>query len=296
MSTEKKILNKLPAPTFGWLGVNSAQREYKAAELTQTLVSRGAEPLMIDVEDSCIYEIESQTEQFIIMFVSGADDKAVSVRIKGESGSHTKLVQVFEKGAQTVSDVMAELSDGAELELVQFYAGGADTVSEIRAELCGYSAKLTADIGYLLDGEDKLDLNLIADHFGRKSLSEINVRGIMDGESQKIFKGTIDFKNGASGAKGSENEEVLLMNESVRNRSVPLILCAEEDVEGSHGASIGRINEEHIFYMQSRGISEEKIYELMARAKTEQIIKRIGDSVTAQRIYEALGRGDEDDE
>ncbi len=294
--TEKRILNTLPAPTFGWLGVNSLEREVLVPEGVKELKAEGAEPLRIEVADSGLYEINTQAEQFIIMFISGDDKKTVSVKIQGAEGTHTKLVQVFEKGTQTVSSVSAELADSAELELVQLYLGGADTASEVKAELLGYSAKLTADIGYLLDNDDKLDINLIADHYGRKTLSEIRVRGVMDGTSQKTFKGTIDFKNGAIGAKGSENEEVLLMNESVRNRSVPLILCAEEDVEGSHGASIGRINEEHIFYMQSRGISEEKIYELMAKSKTEQIIKRIGDSDTAERINRALGRGDEDNE
>ena len=117
----------------------------------------------------------------------------------------------------------------------------------------------------------------------------------MDGRSEKVFRGTIDFIKGASGSKGAENEEVLLMNDSVRNKTVPLILCGEEDVEGSHGASIGRINEEYIFYMQSRGIPAEKIYEIMADARIEQIINRIGDEQTVARIRKALSGSEENE-
>ena len=80
------------------------------------------------------------------------------------------------------------------------------------------------------------------------------------------------------------------------NRTVPVILCAEEDVEGSHGATIGRIDEQHIYYMRSRGIPEEKICEMITRARLDRIIKKIGDKDAQERICGILGRGDEDDE
>ena len=119
------------------------------------------------------------------------------------------------------------------------------------------------------------------------------MRGVLGDEAEKVFRGTIDFKNGAVGAKGAENEEVLLMDEKVRNKTVPLILCAEEDVEGSHGASIGRIDEGQVFYMESRGIPREKIYELMARAKLAQVAAKIGHEATEQRIAGLIGGGEE---
>ena len=85
------------------------------------------------------------------------------------------------------------------------------------------------------------------------------------------------------------------MSDSAVNKTVPLILCAEEDVEGNHGASIGRIDEEQIFYMQSRGIPEDNILALAARSKLVQTIKKIGDEQTEQRIYERIGGGFEDE-
>ncbi|MBQ9542535.1 MAG: SufD family Fe-S cluster assembly protein [Ruminococcus sp.] len=104
----------------------------------------------------------------------------------------------------------------------------------------------------------------------------------------------MDFLNGSSGAKGAENEEVLLLDETVRNKTVPLILCAEEDVEGSHGASIGRIDETQIFYMQSRGIPVDKIYELTARSRIAQVVSKISDKDTADRVNAILTGGEED--
>ena len=64
----------------------------------------------------------------------------------------------------------------------------------------------------------------------------------------------------------SENEEVLLLSYDVVNKSIPIILCAEEDVEGEHGASIGQMSDDILYYMQSRGIPEDTAYEMMARS------------------------------
>ena len=107
----------------------------------------------------------------------------------------------------------------------------------------------------------------------------------MDGSSSKIFKGTIDFVNGSAGAVGAENEDVLLIGEKVVNKTVPLILCAEEDVEGSHGASIGRVDEANIFYMQSRGIDEEEAKRIMIKARLESVARMIPDDEIMQRVH-----------
>ena len=117
----------------------------------------------------------------------------------------------------------------------------------------------------------------------------------MNDSAQKTFKGTIDFVSGSAGASGAENEDVLLIGEKVVNKTVPLILCAEEDVEGSHGASIGRVDEEHIFYMQSRGLPQEKIVQLMAQSKIAQIVNTIADEQVRARINNKIGRGKDDE-
>ena len=78
-----------------------------------------------------------------------------------------------------------------------------------------------------------------------------------------------DFKNGCAGSKGNEMEEVLLLSPKAVNKSIPVILCDEEDVEGEHGSTIGRLSKEVLFYMQSRGISEAEAEKIMSRAKIQ---------------------------
>ena len=68
--------------------------------------------------------------------------------------------------------------------------------------------------------------------------------GVLQGGAKKIYRGTIDFKNGSAGAVGDEKETVLLLSDDVVNQTIPLILCSEEDVQGNHGASIGKLDDE----------------------------------------------------
>lgn len=267
-------LNILPVPTFASSGVNFVRRETGEFSLTK-----------IDVAKNDV--------QTLVQYITDSTETAVTVADNGR----LELVQVFDSREKCEAKLDITLGDNASGKLTQVYIGG-DTVSEIVTKLVGYGSQFDTKIGYQLDGSDTLDINLVAEHSGRKSISEIAVNGVQNGSSSKTFKGTIDFKNGAVGAVGGEKEDVILMNDKVRSRTVPVILCAEEDVVGNHGATVGRIDEHHIFYMKSRGIPEDKIYEMAARAKLTSVINCIADTDAKERIAKALGWevGGDDDE
>lgn len=89
-------------------------------------------------------------------------------------------------------------------------------------------------------------------------------------------------------------ETVLLMNDTVVNQTVPVILCDEEDVEGNHGASIGRLDEDMLFYMQSRGMEKEAVYEMMADAKIDAVINGISDEKIREQVKSYRRSADEE--
>lgn len=226
---------------------------------------------------------------------SAAGFGAVQTIVKAAEGAKIHLVQAVKVGDnfEFINDVGITEGDSAHVEVTQLYLGGSSVYGGIFSDLAGYRSEFKNDIGYMLQNDENLDINIVASHSGKKSSCEITAKGVLSDKAQKVFRGTIDFLNGASGAKGAENEEVLLMSETVVNKTIPLILCAEEDVEGSHGASVGRIDENFIFYMMSRGISEERIYQIMANAKILSIMNNIDDDETKTRILKWLG-GDSD--
>ncbi len=290
---DKIRLNVLPSPTFGQLGVNFAERAVGELPSDKIWLEGGC----TDITGDAVCSIAAQNGQTvnIIQFINTDKAAHIKTEINAEKYASVSLVQVFACQAPLISQLETKLDENASFDLSQLYIGGLDTVSEIRTTLGGRLSRFNADIAYTLGTGSKLDINLIADHYGKKSVSEINVGGVLNEGSDKVFKGTIDFKSGASGAKGHEKEDVLLAGDNIRNRIVPVILCAEEDVEGSHGATSGRIDDDQIFYMRSRGIPDEQILNILARAKLARVIGKIDDEQVKQRIFKALGWGDLDD-
>ena len=91
----------------------------------------------------------------------------------------------------------------------------------------------------------------------------------------KILRGTIDFRRGAKRGVGHESEDVLLFSPHARNRTAPLILCGEEEVEGQHAASIGRLDEAKLYYLRSRGLNDAQARRLMVDARFAPAIEKI---------------------
>ena len=216
---------------------------------------------------------------------------AVQTKIRAGRSARVKLVQLQLTGNRTkvISDIGADAGDNARIEIVQLFVGGADAFAGSEIDLRGDGSSCETFVGYLGTGSKKLDFNYNAVHRGKNTDSKMTVNGVLRDSSEKAFRGTIDFKTGASGAVGAETEDVLLLGENIVNKTVPLILCAEEDVKGSHGASIGQLDEEMLFYMASRGISGEKAVDLMAGARIERIIREIGDRDAETSVLDFLG-------
>ena len=80
----------------------------------------------------------------------------------------------------------------------------------------------------------------------------------------------------------------MLLSDDIVNKTIPLILCAEEDVEGNHGATIGELDEETLFYFAARGIGRKTAENMMARAKLEKLCPEIPDEETRQLVMEQL--------
>ena len=249
-----------------------------------------------DVSDANIYAVEVKENAsltLIMNFTSQAQAKGnvlSQLKYRCQKGASLTVVQtqMISDEISFINDIGGECEEDAQFHLIQVVFGGKQTYLGSRTELLGKRSTSTADLGYLLTGSEALDVNYIVNHIGKKTNCDILVNGVLKDAAKKVFRGTIDFKKGAAGSVGSELEDVLLMGEDITNQTLPVILCAEEDVQGSHGANIGRIDEKLIFYMQSRGMSEESIYRLLARSKLERIIRSIEDDDTEKRIYNTL--------
>jgi Fe-S cluster assembly scaffold protein SufB len=89
------------------------------------------------------------------------------------------------------------------------------------------------------------------------------IEGALNDNAKNHFKGIIDFIEGSKNAVGYENENCLLFSDKAISKSLPMLLCHEEDVSGTHSVSTGKPDEDKLFYLKSRGISEDESKKLI---------------------------------
>ena len=161
------------------------------------------------------------------------------------------------------------LDEGARVNVQHTVLGAGASATGLAGDLLGDTAKVTIDTDYLGAREQVRDFNYELRHRGRKTECEIDANGVLTGTSKKVYRGTIDLVHGCKGATGTERETVLLANKGVDNKTVPVILCDEDDVAGNHGATIGHVRDEQLFYLACRGLDQNAAEDLFIRAKLE---------------------------
>lgn len=197
---------------------------------------------------------------------------------------HLVKVQLLGDGFSQIDDTGAQVAENANVTLTQIMLGASECFAGATATLTEHAASFKSDTAYLCAANQKLDMNYVVRHIAKKTSCEMHVSGTLRDKAQKTYRGSIDFVKGCSGSVGVETEETLLLSPDAQNKSIPLILCGEEDVSGEHGASIGRLGEDILFYMKSRGITRKTAEDMMSFAKIYAVSQLIPDSETVQLI------------
>ena len=205
---------------------------------------------------------------------SGAGTTAgLQITVQADPGAFVRIyvVQLLDPDKKSLTDIGIREETGAVVKLVRLDLGAGSSYTGVLSQLHGDRSVFEADTAYHARGEQNIDMNYEARHEGNKTVSRMDVSGVLRDSARKLFRGTIDFRRGCAGSKGDEKEDVLLLGENAVNQTVPLILCQEEDVEGNHGASIGELDDAVLFYMGSRGISRSDAEDMIAEAKVKAV-------------------------
>ena len=205
-----------------------------------------------------------------------------------EKSASLDLIQIQQLDKRTlyIDDLRAKLDKDARLKVTRLDLGSAASYQSSKVLLEGKNADYVGHGNFLLNGGQRLDINMIAEHIAPNTVSDMRSDGVLLDCASKIFRGTLDFKSGCKGAKGSENEDVMLLSDGADNQSMPIILCGEEDVEGNHGATVGRVSDDALYYLASRGFDEEKAYKMIVRSRMNATIACIPDA----GLREELGK------
>jgi Fe-S cluster assembly protein SufD len=127
---------------------------------------------------------------------------------------------------------------------------------ELDVELSGRDAECSLSGVYVLTGHDHVEHHTAIDHREAHGRSTERYKGVLDGASRGVFEGTIQVSREAHGTLAhQENRNLLLSNDAVVNTK-PRLDIESDDVRCSHGATVGHLDPEQIFYLRSRGIGE----------------------------------------
>ena len=265
---EQIVFSEIPMRTWRWLGVNEAKMP--ACVLDEAGAGR-----LITVP-------KGQKAEAVVVY---REELAGKIRVELEEGAQFHLVRaVLADGHPHADTVEVTCDKDAEFRYTAVEAGGSEAASKLLVELKGDGSKADVSSLYFADGKRRVDLNYIIRQEGRHTDATMMVHGAMTGESEKVFRGTLDFIKGSEGSVGREREEVMLLSPKVRNRSVPLMLSGEADVDGHHAVSIGKMDEQKLFYLMSRGLDLEEAKKLVVEAAIAPVLARIPDRELADEI------------
>lgn len=300
--SEKIQINKLPVNTWNRLGVNYAEVEWEeTAPAKQSITVKSGEapePFRLDFSEAGDSEVSFTAEEnsSITVYELHRGNSAVKLSFDIGKNASVKLVQLLNPTEKLRHETFANCSKGGKFQIMTIMTGDGNIYSDNRTELEGDSSSINVEVAYLGKNSQTIDYNIAVNHWGKDTHSGINAAGALMDSAKKVFRGTIDFKTGSSDSKGSENETVIMLGDDVVNKTVPLILCSEENVEGSHGATIGELDDDTLFYFESRGIGREEAERIMAYAALKRLIRLSDDKEFAEQAQKALGIIDTDEE
>ena len=242
------------------------------------------EPILIDVAgdegqiaDVGIHVREGATAH-VCMVASSTDGagktSASLVRIICEDGAQVVVSQVVAADGehQHVSGLGIKLGEKARAEVRQYFLGGGRVACGFACELAGHGSVLEEACRYAAAGTEVLDLNHLARAKGRNTRETMISQGYLGDSAHKALRQTIDLVHGCRGSVGNESDTTIVTGDGVINKTLPTILCDEDDVQGNHGATIGNVSPEQMNYLACRGLSTEAAERLFVRAIYEDAL------------------------
>lgn len=220
---------------------------------------------------------------------------AALTRIVVETGAKLHLIEMLgvNENQQHLESVGLEIHQDAAVDVKQYALGGSTIGLGLTANLVGARARLDLNNRYHATHEETLDINHLVRMRGTSTRAQLTESGVLNEAAKKTLRATIDLVRGAKDAQGNEIETVMILGDDVVNKTMPVILCDEDDVAGNHGATIGSVSPEQLDYLAARGLSRQAAEQLFIRALFEDAIinapEEISHRVAVERCEAELG-------
>jgi Fe-S cluster assembly protein SufD len=216
---------------------------------------------------------------------------AVTEIVAGENAivDHYRL-QCESPSAYHVGNVFIEQQRSAAVTSRSVLVGAALARSETHVALAGEGASIVLDGLFVGSANQHLDNRTVIDHIKPHCESYELYKGILDENARGVFDGRIIVRPDAQKTVSKQENRNLLLSETAVVDSKPTLEIHNDDVKCNHGSTIGQLDAQQLFYLQSRGISEDEARNLLVLAFAGQIIDRMKIEPVREQIRRALFR------
>jgi len=196
-------------------------------------------------------------------------------------------VQLESREAFHVATMQVAVGRSASFTTHNFSLGGALVRNDIGVTLAEGS-DATVNGLYLVNGTEHVDNHTVIDHAKPHGTSHELYKGILDGHSIAVFNGRILVRKDAQKTDSKQTNKNLVLSDDAVIDTKPELQIFADDVRCTHGATIGQLDAESLFYMQSRGIGKAQARSLLTQAFAQDIVDRIKVPELRVRLEEVL--------
>ena len=236
---------------------------------------------------------ENTSSNIFITFsskINSFNNVKIVTNSKDNSKSNISVINLLNDESTSLVSFENNLEDNSDIIHNFIDIGGKNKISNYYSNLNGnYSANYFNNI-YIGKNNDLIDMNYYMSFRGVNNKGNIISEGALNDYSNKSFKGTIDFLEGSKKSDGNELENCLLLSENAKSKSLPMLLCHEEDVIGNHGISVGKIDSEKLFYLETRGLSEEDSIKAIIKSNFNKVLDNIKCKKIKDEILEIIDK------
>ena len=230
----------------------------------------------IEVNSSCDILL-SNVKDIEKMNIVINQDSNVTLSFIAEEEMKTSNINITVKGNATLNGYFADFTTKT-LNL------------HCKVNLVEEGALCTYKVASLIAGDDRKFVDVSIDHISPKTYGKFDCYGICKDNGKITVAGTSHVFKGAIKSKAQQNSKIMVFDENSDATAKPVLKIDENDLEASHGAVVGKINDEHLFYLTSRGLSVETAKELITWGYLKPILEGFKEEDVKHHISSLIER------
>jgi len=199
-------------------------------------------------------------------------------------------VQLMGDEGLLVNHQRVHLGNDATLQLGEVGLGGRYARLDLGIELAGNGSSV--DLAGLSFGEHRqvMDYRVLVDHIGHDTSSNVFIKGAVEDEAQSVFTGLLRIEPHAFRTSAFETNRNLVLSPGAKAHSVPNLEILCDDVVCGHGSSVGPLEEEHLYYLESRGLSKPRAERVLISGFFSEIVGKLPVEGLAEPLLDVVTR------